>query len=330
MHPMNLIRGAALAVTAALAIVFAGPAPGAMAEDFNVRFSWKLSGAYGFFYLGEQKGVYKDAGLDLKLGEGVSSQAALGALLQGQEDVVVMPGIFAVTAIQKGMPVKIVSVYQPATPIALISHPDNPVRSPKDLEGKKIAHAVGSTGTSYLGAFCEVNDVDCSKIDVVQMDSQMRVPQFLQKQVDVVAVYANNDLPMLENTAGSDFVILNVSDYGLAVLGEAVVASVDGIAKNADGLSRFLKANARSIELMRADPAETAAVLKTVWQAGPPNEVVQRQIEATAASFTSPEGKPVGWIEEEAIANTLKLIGSIDDIGTPRPLSDFYTNELLD
>ena len=105
-----------------------------MAEAFNVRVSWKLSGAYGFFYLGDQKGVYKDAGLELKLGEGASSQAALGGLIQGQEDVVVMPGIFAVSAIQKGMPVKIIGVYQPSTPIALISHPDNPVNTPKDLQ----------------------------------------------------------------------------------------------------------------------------------------------------------------------------------------------------
>lgn len=327
MYRKGLIRSLALAATAAVVTAFASH--GAMAEEFKVRFSWKLSGAYGFFYLGDQKGVYKDAALELKLGEGASSQAALGGLIQGQEDVVVMPGIFAVSAIQRGMPVKIIGVYQPSTPLALISHPDNPVNTPKDLEGKTIAHAVGETGTSYLGAFCEINSVDCTKINKIQMDSQTRVPQFLQRQVDVVSVYRNNDLPVLEDKAGAKFVTLNMSDYGLSVLGEAIVASDEGIAKNGDALRSFLAANAKSIEMMRADPAGTAAALKAVWKAGPSDQVLQRQIETTAASFTTSAGTPVGWVDEKVIANALKLIGSVDDIGTPRPLSDFYTNELL-
>src|ERR1700716_1104301 len=67
--------------------------PGTAADDLNVRFSYKLKGGDGFFFMGEKKGVYPAFGLTVKLGEGASSQAALGGLLQGQDDLVVMPGI---------------------------------------------------------------------------------------------------------------------------------------------------------------------------------------------------------------------------------------------
>lgn len=48
------------------------------------------------------------------------------ALVQGQEDIVVIPEIFAASAIQKGMPIKIIVLYHPKTPVVLISHPDKP------------------------------------------------------------------------------------------------------------------------------------------------------------------------------------------------------------
>jgi NitT/TauT family transport system substrate-binding protein len=328
LHITRVIRGAALVATTAVATLVASQ--GAMAEEVKVRFSWKLKGEYGFFYLGEQKGVYKDAGVALKLGEGAGSQAALGSLIQGQEDAVILPGIFAISAIQKGMPVKIIALYQPETPIALISHADKAVTTPKDLEGKTIAHAVGETGTSYLDAFCEINQVDCSKVSKIQMDSQSRVPQFLQGQVDVVSVYRTNDLPVLEDRTGQTFPTLDMTEYGLAIPGMAVVASDDGIAKRGAALKSFLAANAKAIEMTRSDPAAATAALKAVWQAGPSDKVVQQQIEATSASLHAPaDGKPLGWIDETAIVDALKLVGSAEDIGDPKPASTFYTNDFL-
>ncbi|BCH22981.1 ABC transporter substrate-binding protein [Mesorhizobium sp. L-8-3] len=326
-YATSLVRSLTLAATVAVGSILASQS--AMAEDLNVRFSWKLKGEYGFFYLGEEKGVYRDAGVTPKLGEGAGSQAALGSLVQAQEDVVVLPGIFAISAIQKGMPVKIIALYQPEAPVVLISHPEKPVTSPKDLEGKSIAHSVGETGTSYLGVFCEANKIDCAKVNKVQMDSQSRVPQFLQKQVDVVSVYLTNDLPVLEDKTGVKYPVLDLTEYGLAVPGMAVVASDDGIAKKGAALKSFLAANAKAIEMTRADPAAATTALKAVWQAGPSDKVVQQQVEQTSASIHSSAGTPVGWIDEKAIAEALKLIGSVEDIGEAKPLSSFYTNDLL-
>lgn len=327
LHTTHVIRGAALAATAAIITLMA--TPNAMAEEVKVRFSWKLKGEYGFFYLGEKEGLYKDAGVTLSLGEGAGSQAALGSLIQGQEDAVILPGIFAISAIQKGMPVKIIALYQPESPIALISHSAKPVTTPKDLEGKTIAHAVGETGTSYLDAFCEINSVDCSKVSKIQMDSQSRVPQFLQGQVDAVSVYKTNDLPVLEERTGQTFPTLDMVEYGLAIPGMAVVASDAGIAKRGAALKSFLAANSKAIDRTRSDPAAATAALKAVWQGGPSDAVIQRQIEATSESIHPLNGKPIGWVDDKEITDALKLIGSVEDIGDPKPASVFYTNEFL-
>src|SRR5260370_36895810 len=80
--------------------------PGTAADDLNVRFSYKLKGEYGFFFMGQAKGAYSDVGLAVKLGEGAGSQAALGGLLQGQDDLAGMPGLFSISAAQKDRPIK--------------------------------------------------------------------------------------------------------------------------------------------------------------------------------------------------------------------------------
>jgi NitT/TauT family transport system substrate-binding protein len=295
----------------------------------NVRFSWKLKGEYAHLYLAQEQGLYASKNLAVRMGEGAGAPAALGALLQGQEDVVVMPAIFAVSAIQKGMPVKIVALYHPRTPVVLISQPDKPVAQPKDLEGKTIAHAVGETGTSYLAVFCSVNGIDCGKVKKIQMDAQSRVPQFLQKQVDAVSVYRTSDLPVLEAKVGTKFPVLDLAQHGLAIPGLAAVSSNAAIAKRPEVLRRYLAAVNEGIAATRKDPKAAATALMKIWQGSPPQEVVEAQVRATMEAVPGVPGKPVGWIDGKAISQALDLLKTDEAIGTPKPVETFFTNDLL-
>lgn len=299
------------------------------ADEVNVRFSWKFKGEYAHLYLAQEKGFYAAKGLSVRMGEGAGAPAALGALLQGQEDVVIVPGIFAVSAIQKGMPIKIIALYHPKTPVVLASHPEKPITRPKDLEGKTVAHAVGETGTSYLSVFCAVNGVDCTKVKKVQMDAQSRVPQFLQKQVDAVSLYRSNDLPMLEARTGTKFVLLDLAKNGLAIPGLAAVSSDAIIAKKPDVLKRYLAAVNEGIEATRKDPKAAAAALGKSWQGGPAVEIVEAQVRATMDAIQTEPGKPIGWIDAKAISQSLDLLKSDEEIGTPKPVNVFLTNALL-
>src|SRR5690349_19038860 len=92
----------AKALGAALLATIATMATTASAQDpVNVRFSWKMKGEYGPLFMAQEKGLYAKEKLNVRMGEGAGAQAALGALLQGQEDVVILPAVFALTAIQK-------------------------------------------------------------------------------------------------------------------------------------------------------------------------------------------------------------------------------------
>lgn len=313
----------------ALVAAFALASSAWAADEVKVRFSWKLKGEYAHLYLAQEKGLYASKDLVVRMGEGAGAPAALGALLQGQEDVVVMPAIFAASAIQKGMPVKIIALYQPKTPVVLISQIDKPVLKPKDLEGKSIAHSVGETGTSYLSVFCAVNQIDCSKVKKVQMDAQSRVPQFLQKQVDVVSLYKNNDLPVIEARVGTKFPMLDLAQYGLAIPGLAAVSSNALIAKKPDVLKRYLAAVNEGIDATRKDPKAATAAIAKAWQGGPSADVIEAQVRATMEAIETQSGKPTGWTDPKTIVQALELLKTDESIGTPKPTETFFTNDLL-
>jgi NitT/TauT family transport system substrate-binding protein len=311
----------------ALAAVFV---QSANAQDqVNVRFSWKLKGEYGPLYLAQEEGLFKKSNLQVRLGEGAGAPAALGALIQGQEDAVVMPGVFALSAIQKGIPVKLIALYHPKTPVALISWPEKPVNKPQDLVGMTVGHSVGETGSSYLDPFLRLNGIDPAEVKRVTMNAQSRVPAFIQHQIDVVSVYQTNDLPILEETQKTKFVVMDMVKYGLSIPGLAVVTSDENITKKPDVMRRFLAASAQgTLDAKRDVQAATDALLKN-WQNPPVEQAVFEQVKATVEAISVLEGHEIGWIDQKTITDALALLQTTGEIGSPKPAETYFTNYLL-
>ncbi len=313
-----------------LALAATAVAGMATAQDVNVRFSWKLKGEYAHMYVAQEKGYFKQEGLNVRLGEGAGAPAALGALQQGQEDAVLMPGIHALAAITKGMPVKIIALYHPYTPMAIISYPDNPIRTPKDLEGKTLPTSVGETATTYLEVLCRVNNVDCKKVNRIQMASQARAAQFLARKVDGLSVFQTNEWPMLRaQHKDVQFVVLDLAQYGLRVPGMALVTSDRHIAEKPEALRKLLRATAKGVVEARRDPAEAARLMLKSWSGGPAETIVTEQVKATVEAIPVDGGRPVGWIDEKVIADALELLQSTKEIEAAKPVASYYTNALL-
>ena len=299
------------------------------ADQVKVRYSWKLKGEYMAFHMAQEKGYFAKEGIEAKLGEGAGAQAALGALVQGNEDVVVLPGIYALTAISKGMPIKLIALYHPVAPVGFLSNPDNPVRAPKDLEGKSISTAAGDTTVEYLPVLCIKAKIDCSKIKRVRGDMGMRVSQLHAKQVDVASTYLNVEPPMLE-AQSLRFVVLDATKFGLTVPGLALVSTDKAIQSKGDVLRRFIRALNMGFESARSDPTAAAQALLKSWSGAPPLAVVTEQVKKTL-EFTPHSTKEVlGFVEQSVVRSALDDMALVNpqDKST-RPTDDYYTNVLL-
>jgi len=305
---------------------------GAIAQErdqVNARYSWTVRGEYAPFYLAQERGYYDRARLSVQLAPGTSTQTALSTMLQGQDDVVIMPAVFALTAIQKNLPVKIVALYHEVTPMGLISFPDNPIRTPKDLEGKSIATSVGDTAATYLGVLCELNNVDCTKIKKVQVNPQVRYTQFIQKQVDTVSVYYTDALPILEQSQKIEFTLLDLPTYGVKIPGLSFVTSEINLDKKVGLLNRFVMAVDQGIRDSKKDPEAAADAMMKHWENHPDRSIVLAQVRATLAAMTEPIGHPYGWVEERAINAALQIMKAAKEIDNPLPGKSYFSNKLI-
>ncbi len=303
--------------------------PTRAADQVNVRFSWKLKGEYSAFYVAKEKNYYTENGLTVSLGEGAGAQAALGALIQGQEDAVVLPAVYALTAISKGMPIRLIAIYQPVAPVGFVSRPDAPVRSPKDFEGKSIATSAGDTAVDYLPLFCLRNGIDCDKIKRIRGDVGNKVSSVVTKQVDIASTYINVDPPVFESQ-NIDLVVFDAAKFGLRVPGLAIVASVKGIQEKPARLRGLLRALDKGFSDSRKDPEAAARMLLASWSGGPSVAVVTKQISKSLEFFPTVAGRPLGWIDRNLIKEALDDAARLAGEKTTADPGDFFTNAMLE
>jgi len=312
-----------------LASAAAQPAFSQAAEKLTVRFTWKLKGEYAPLFVALDKGYYRAEGLDVDLAEGSGAQIVLKLLASGNEKFGYGPAVSAAQAVSQGLPLKVVALYQTKAPMGVISFPEVPLKSPKDLEGKRLAISVGETLGDMLLPFTRINNVDIAKIQQIQMDASARTTQFLTRKIDVMSVYLSNELPQIEKRAGVTFNILKVSDFGLNLLGASLIVSNAFAEQKPETVKKLLRATARGYRDAMANPKDAAKAMAKYMKVPEDPEVLDRQVEATVVSTNAPQGKPIGWQEDadwQANLTLLKETGGLSDL---KPLSAYYTNEYL-
>jgi NitT/TauT family transport system substrate-binding protein len=299
------------------------------AEKLTIRFTWKLKGEYAPLYVALDKGYYKAEGLDVQLAEGNGAQNVLKAVAAGNEKFGYGPAVAAAQAVSQGLPVKVAAVYQTKAPMGVIAFPDTPLKTPKDLEGKKLAVSVGETFGDMLGPFTKINGVDIAKITQIQMDSSARTVQFLTRKIDVMSVYLSNELPQIEKRAGVTFNVLKVSDFGLNLLGASLYVGTAFAEQSPETVKKLLRATEKGYRDAMADPKGAAKIMAKYMVVPEQPDVLDRQVEATVTSTNAPAGKPIGWQEAtdwEANLNLLKDTGGISEI---KATGSYYTNQYL-
>jgi NitT/TauT family transport system substrate-binding protein len=314
------------------ALLAIGPMPPANAqasEKLTVRFTWKLKGEYAPLFVALDKGYYKAEGLDVDLAEGSGAQTVLKLLAAGTEKFGYGPAVSAATAISQGLPVKVVALYQTEAPMGVISFPDVPLKTPKDLEGKRLAISVGETFSDMLAPFCRVNGVDIGKIQQIQMETSVRSAQFLTRKIDVMSAYLSNELPLLSKRANVKFNVLRVSEFGLRLVGASLFVGNAFAEQNPQIVKKLIAATSRGYQDAIANPKDAARIMNKYMKIPEQADVLEAQVEATTVSTNAPKGKPIGWQEAADWEATLKLLKETGGIAALKPLDAYYTNAFL-
>jgi ABC-type nitrate/sulfonate/bicarbonate transport system substrate-binding protein len=214
----DVLRAAGLGAVAVGA--FGKPA---IAQQRNIAFTlpWVPEGPNLITFVAKANGYWSKAGLNVDIAKGSGSVGAAQAIGNGQFQF----GLSAATAgLQQaalGLPIVQISCCSYDAFMAVITMSDSGVTSPKDLEGKKFGATTKSGEFPFLPAFAANAGVDLSKVEILQVDPNVRQRLLIEKQVSAISAFAPSVVPGYIANGFSPKIIL-FSKFNLPLYGNAL------------------------------------------------------------------------------------------------------------
>jgi NitT/TauT family transport system substrate-binding protein len=310
-----------------LVLLLATPASAEDAVSF--RLNWYMGGAHAPFFLGKERGYYREAGIDLTINEGRGSANTAQVVAAGTDTFGLADSSSVMRLVSKDAPIRTVMSLLNTSSFGVISLEEAGIRVPKDLEGKKLAITAGDALTQLFPAFASFNKLETSTITLVQIDPAGKVVALLEKRVDAILGGLDDQYFLVKqkgfNPSGLSFAKNGANTVGLTILTQDAT-----IASKSDLVRRFIAATQKAWTAARQDPdAAINALLKA--KPGLDFESQKNQLVADLPNLYSPatEGKPIGWGALSDWESTEKLLKQYGNLETEKPASAFFTNDYL-
>jgi NitT/TauT family transport system substrate-binding protein len=254
---MSLMRGFAV-LALALALF---PAGTSAEEVTKLRFTldWKLQGVHAWYFWAQEKGYFAAEKLDVTIDQGEGSAATVTRIMSGAYDA----GFGDVNAIIQNAatkpgdaPVMVYMIYNKA-PFALLTKSESPIRTFKDLSGKKLGSPPGGASLKLLPLLAKKSGIDYASISVLQVAPNLQEQMLLQGQVDVIAIFTATsymNLVALKLDPDKDFRWIYYSDAGLDLYSNGVMVAAKLAKEKPDAVQGLLRAINKAMREVLADP----------------------------------------------------------------------------
>ena len=230
----------------------AGGSPTASLTPLKVGLGYIPSVQFAPFYLAQQAGAYRDAGLEVTF-ENKIDPDLVTLVGQGALDIGVADGTSVIPAASQGIPVRYVATIYGTYPSIVFAKASSGIKTAADLEGRKIG-IPGKYGSSWIMLQALLKSVDLTPDDV----TVVVYPDFgqgvavQQGVVDAATGFANNEPVQLE-LSGSPAVVLHVDDV-VALPGPGLIAATATIDAKREAIARFVAVTLSAMAQIAADP----------------------------------------------------------------------------
>lgn len=314
----SLSRRRLAGLAGVLGLVVAGLGSGPAVAQTAVRFTldWRFEGPAALFLMAQEKGYFKAEGLDVTIDTGNGSREAIPRVASGTYDV----GFGDVNSLIRfrdenpTVDLKAVMMVYDRPPFAIVGRKSRGITSDvKSLEGKKFGAPAADAAFAQWPIFKTVNKLDDSKMRMENVGFPVREPMLASGEVDAVFGFANSSYINLKSRGVpvDDIVTMLMSDYGVELYGNVVMASPKFMAEKPEALRGLLRAITKGIRDTAANPELGAQlVIKR-------NDVAKQEVELERLKMTLEQNVVTPWVKANGVGGIDKVrwATALDQIG---------------
>ena len=256
--------------------------PARAAENVVLQLDWMPGGIVAGWYYGIAQHCFSDRNIALTVRRGYGAgdaitKVAAGASQFGFTDI----GAMIAARAKSGAPVKALLPIIPESPFGIAVMGTSPIRTLKDLEGKRVGTSPGNAGMEFLPLGMKANYADFSKITPVTAEAAALPGLLFQSRVDSVTSYSTTAM-QIEAAAERIGRTIRLIPFGLqlAIYNVSLFTSDRLIATDPDLVKRFYEGAVCAFDGSRSHvDAATDAMVAAV-------SGLQREDEAALVTFS--------------------------------------------
>jgi len=326
----------ALALAAVLGACAGGPTgsptPTAMTA-LKVGLGYIPSVQFAPFYLAQQSGYYRDAGVEVTFQNGQDADI-IPLVGQGGLDIGIADGTSVIPAVANGNPVRYVATIYARFPSIVFAKASSGITGPADLAGKKLGIPVkGGSSWIMLQALLASAGLTPGDLQILEYPDYGQRVAVQQGAVDAATGFVNNEPVQLE-LAGVSTVVLTV-DAITPLPGPGLITAAATLAgPKHDALKGFVAATLHAMRDIIADPNKgLEAAITAVPELASDRATQLAILKATVGAWQNPytDQAGLGAVDREAWAKSIDFIKSMP--GSPLTVAvtpeQMVTEELL-
>jgi NitT/TauT family transport system substrate-binding protein len=325
-----------LGILLGLGLALGGSASPVFADDpAQMLLDWIPYGKHAPFYVGVDKGIYKQYSLDVKVLAGKGSGLSIKTVgAKGVEFASADAGSLVLArANEPSIRTKLIAMLHHNGLFNIVALAKSGINSPKDLAGKKIGSPVVNASRIVFPAFAELAGLDPSKVVWVDMDAPVQHPSLFSEQVDAIATYVTQLAPLqqMAKKFGKPIKSFAYADYGLDVYSNGLIAHEDTIKNRAPFTRRFVIATLEALKWSVENPDEAVQLFLRHYPTSDP-EAARGQFDVSVDVLLTKETKEtgIGFMLPAKIQRTIDLMARFEKEMKRKPSpGEIFTNEFV-